>query len=322
MSNQSNNLAFVFPGQGSQTVGMLANLSGHYPSVKHTFARASEVLGLDLWRIVTENFDNELDQTHNTQPIMLAAGFAVWEIWCKLSPVRPAWMAGHSLGEYTALVCSDALSFEDAIGLVALRGRLMQEAVPEGMGAMAAILGLSDQDVVDVCADVANDEVVAAVNFNTLGQVVIAGHAAAVERAMLAAKNKGAKRVLPIPVSVPSHCELMKPAAEKLSGFLLDVSIATPQVKLIHNVDAESHSDPVAIKHILVEQLYRPVRWVDTVETMAKQGVDCFVECGPGKVLLGLNKRIAKHAGHFALYDQKTLDDLLEAQQSELSYDN
>lgn len=311
-------MAFVFPGQGSQSVGMLADLSAHYSAVKQTFVRASDALGKDLWRIVTEDPDNELDQTHNTQPIMLAAGVAVWDIWCKLSPIRPAWMAGHSLGEYTALVCAGAIAFEDAIKLVAIRGRLMQEAVPEGVGAMAAILGLSDQDVDAVCVEVAGDEVVAAVNFNTPGQVVIAGHSAAVERAMVAAKNKGAKRALPLPVSVPSHCALMKPAADKLCEFLLDVQITTPKAKLIHNVDVAVHCGSLAIKNILAEQLYKPVRWVDTVESMQLQGVASFVECGPGKVLLGLNRRIAKNAGHFALYDAETLDNLLEAQESEI----
>ncbi|PPD50386.1 MAG: [acyl-carrier-protein] S-malonyltransferase [Methylobacter sp.] len=323
MSDQSTNMAFVFPGQGSQSVGMLTDLAAHYSAVKHTFARASEALGKDLWRIVTVDPDNELDQTHNTQPIMLAAGVAVWDIWCKLSPVRPAWMAGHSLGEYTALVCSEALAFEDAIKLVAVRGQLMQEAVPEGVGAMAAILGLSDQDVEAVCAEAAGDEIVSAVNFNTPGQVVIAGHLAAVERAMVAAKNKGAKRALPLPVSVPSHCALMKPAAGRLGGFLSDIPVTRPKAKLVHNVDVAVHSDALEIKNILAEQLYKPVRWVDTIEFMQLQGVTSFVECGPGKVLLGLNKRIAKHAGHFALYDAETLDNLLEAQEAEiLHYEN
>jgi len=322
MSNQSSHLAFVFPGQGSQSVGMLADLAAHYPSVKQTFARASGALGKDLWRIVSEDPDKELDQTHNTQPIMLAAGVAAWEVWCQHSPLRPAWMAGHSLGEYTALVCAGALPFEEAIKLVALRGRLMQEAVPAGVGAMAAILGLDDDEVVALCAEVAGGEVVAAVNFNTPGQVVIAGHAAAVTRAMVAAKAKGAKRALPLPVSVPSHCALMQPAAIKLGEALMDVAVSVPNVELIHNVDIESHKDVGDIKAILVEQLYKPVRWVETVSYLQQQEVSCIVECGPGKVLLGLNKRIAKHLDHFALYDAETLEELLEAQALEVSYDD
>ena len=313
MSTQHDNLAFIFPGQGSQAVGMLNNLAAHYPSVKQTFAQASDALGKDLWRIVSEDPDNELDQTQNTQPAMLAAGVAVWEVWNQASTIRPAWMAGHSLGEYTALVCAGAIAFEDAIRLVSMRGKLMQEAVPEGVGAMAAILGLDDHVVVDVCAEVANDEIVSAVNFNTHGQVVIAGHAAAVERAMQAAKAKGAKRALPIPVSVPSHCALMKPAADKLAEFLLDVAIVKPTANLLHNVDVASHHEPSDIKNILIGQLYNPVRWVETVEKLHQQGVATFVECGPGKVLTGLNKRIAKNAAHFALYDPETLDHLLEA---------
>lgn len=318
-NNQSSHLAFVFPGQGSQEVGMLAELSAQHPTVKETFAQASEVLGKDLWKIVTDNPNNELDQTHNTQPIMLAAGVAVWKIWCQLSPMRPAWMAGHSLGEYTALVCAKVLTFEDAIKLVALRGQLMQEAVPEGVGAMAAILGLSDEDVLAACAEAAEGEIVSAVNFNSPGQVVIAGHSQAVQRAMLAAKNRGAKRALPLSVSVPSHCELMRPAAEKLAAYLADIPFAAPEAKLVHNVDANVHSDPAAIKNLLVEQLYKPVRWVDSIGRLVDNEVECLVECGPGKVLLGLNKRIAKDAEHFALYNPDTLAALLAAQTLETS---
>lgn len=312
MSKQFYNLAFVFPGQGSQYAGMLTDLAAQYPEVKRIFEQASDVLGKDLWLIVSEDPENELDQTFNTQPVMLAAGVAVWEIWCKNSPIRPSWMAGHSLGEYTALVCSEAMSFEDGIKLVSARGRLMQEAVPEGVGAMAAILGLDDEQVVAVCAEVAEDEIVSAVNFNTPGQVVIAGNVAAVERAMIMAKNRGAKRTIPIPVSVPSHCALMQPAAEKLNSFLYNTAINTPMMTLIHNVDVASHSSPEVMRNILKEQLYKPVRWVDTIKFMYEQGVTRFVECGPGKVLLGLNKRIAKDAEHFALYDPATLNKLLE----------
>jgi len=312
MNNQIYNLAFVFPGQGSQSVGMLNDLAASYPEVKHTFERASDALGKDLWSIVAEGPEEELNQTHNTQPVMLAAGVAVWQLWCKHSSVRPAWMAGHSLGEYTALVCSEALSFEDGVKLVAARGRLMQEAVPSGVGAMAAILGLEDHQVVQVCANAAEGEIVSAVNFNSPGQVVIAGNVAAVERAMLAAKEAGAKRAVLLPVSVPSHCELMESAAQKLDEQLQHTVIDTPKMTLIHNVDVASHSAPEVIRNALKEQLYKPVRWADSIKFMHDQGVTGFVECGPGKVLIGLNKRIAKDAEHMSIYDPETLNKVLE----------
>ncbi|WP_432744704.1 ACP S-malonyltransferase [Methylobacter sp. G7] len=312
MNNQTYNLAFVFPGQGSQSVGMLTDLAASYPEVKHTFERASDALGKDLWSIVAQGPEEELNQTHNTQPAMLAAGVAVWEAWCKHSSVRPAWMAGHSLGEYTALVCSEALSFEDGIRLVAARGRLMQEAVPPGVGAMAAILGLEDHQVVKVCIDTAEDEIVSAVNFNSPGQVVIAGNVAAVERAMLAAKATGAKKVVLLSVSVPSHCALMESAAKKLDQQLQNTVIDTPKMTLIHNVDVASHSAPEVIRNALKEQLYKPVRWADSIKFMHDQGVTCFVECGPGKALIGLNKRIAKDAEHRSMYDSGSFNILLE----------
>ncbi|TAN70966.1 MAG: [acyl-carrier-protein] S-malonyltransferase [Methylobacter sp.] len=312
MNNQTYNLAFVFPGQGSQSVGMLTELAASYPEVKHTFERASDALGKDLWSVVAEGPEEELNQTHNTQPAMLAAGVAVWEVWCKLSNVRPAWMAGHSLGEYTALVCSDAMSFEDAIKLVVARGQLMQEAVLPGVGAMAAILGLEDHQVVKVCADVAGSEIVSAVNFNSPGQVVIAGHVAAVERAISAAKAAGAKRAVLLPVSVPSHCALMEAAAQKLDEQLQGTVIDTPKMTLIHNVDVASHSAPEVIRNALKEQLYKPVRWADSIKFMHDQGVTCFVECGPGKVLIGLNKRVAKGAEQLSIYDPATLNTALE----------
>jgi [acyl-carrier-protein] S-malonyltransferase len=312
MSNQMYNLAFVFPGQGSQSLGMLSELAASYEEVKHTFERASDALGKDLWFIVAQGPEEDLNQTQNTQPAMLAAGVAVWEVWCKNSSIRPDWMAGHSLGEYTALVCSGALSFEDGIRLVAVRGQLMQEAVPAGVGSMAAILGLEDHQVVDICAQVAENEVVSAVNFNAPGQVVIAGNLAAVERVMLAAKEAGAKRAILLPVSVPSHCALMQSAAVKLDQYLLNTVIDVPKMTLIHNVDVASHSAPDVIRNSLKEQLYKPVRWVDTIKFMHDQGVTRFVECGPGKVLVGLNKRIVKDAEHFSIYDSETLNKLLE----------
>ena len=312
MNNQTYNLAFVFPGQGSQSVGMLTDLAASYPEVRHTFERASDVLGKDLWSIVAKGPEDELNQTHNTQPAMLAAGVAVWEVWCKHSNIRPSWVAGHSLGEYTALVCSEAMSFEDGIKLVAARGRLMQEAVPSGVGAMAAILGLEDHQVVKVCADAAGSEVVAAVNFNSPGQVVIAGNVAAVERAMAAAKEAGAKRAVLLPVSVPSHCALMESAAEKLNEQLQNTVIDMPKMTLIHNVDVAAHSAPEVIRNALKEQLYKPVRWSDSIKFMHDQGVARFVECGPGKVLIGLNKRIVKDAEHMTIYDPETLNNVLE----------
>ena len=312
MSDQKKNLAFVFPGQGSQSVGMLSQLAASYPEVKQTFDKASFVLGRDLWDLVTNGSEEELNQTQNTQPIMLAAGVAVWEVWCKHGAIRPAWMAGHSLGEYTALVCSGALFFEDAVKLVEARARFMQEAVPAGVGAMAAILRLDDNQVVEICASVAETEVVSAVNFNSPGQVVIAGHKAAVERAASAAKVAGAKRAVMLPVSVPSHCALMQSAADKLDEYMQDIALATPKMQLIHNVDVESHSAPEVIRNALKEQLYKPVRWVESIELMHNKGVTTFVECGPGKVLTGLDKRIAKDAEHFALYDPETLDKVLE----------
>lgn len=312
MNKQNYNLAFVFPGQGSQSVGMMSSLAESYPEVKHVFEQASDALGKDLWSIVSSGSEEELNQTHNTQPIMLAAGVAIWTVWCKQSEIRPAWVAGHSLGEYTALVCSEAVSFEDGIKLVSARGQLMQEAVPAGVGAMAAILGLEDHQVVKVCADAAENEVVSAVNFNAPGQVVIAGHATAVERAITAAKEAGAKRAVQLPVSVPSHCALMQPAAEKLSEHLQNITINIPKMTLIHNVDVAAHSAPEVIRNVLKEQLYKPVRWVDSIKFMHDQGVTRFVECGPGKVLIGLNKRIAKDAEHMAIYDPETLNKALE----------
>lgn len=309
---QQHNLAFVFPGQGSQSVGMLAQLAETYPVVKQTFAEASEVLGFDLWDLVANGPDADLNKTQNTQPAMLAAGVAVWRVWCEQSPVRPAWMAGHSLGEYTALVCSGAIAFADAIRLVAERGRLMQEAVPAGVGAMAAIIGLDDQQVVAGCAEAANGAVVAAANFNAPGQVVIAGETAAVERAMEILKAKGAKRALPLPVSVPSHCALMAAASDQLNAVLETISVNQPEVTLVHNADVQSHPQADELRLALKQQLFMPVRWVECVQHMQQQGVTQLVECGPGKVLLGLNKRIAADASHASLFDNDSLNAVLE----------
>ncbi len=312
MSEQNYNLAFVFPGQGSQSVGMMSELAAAYPLVKQTFEQASDALGFDLWPLVEQGPDTDLNKTENTQPAMLAAGVAVWRVWCEKSAIRPAWMAGHSLGEYTALVCSEAIAFDDAIRLVAERGRLMQSAVPPGVGAMAAILGLQDHQVVNACAEVANGEVVAAANFNAPGQVVIAGTTAAVDRAIEALKVLGAKRAVKLPVSVPSHCKLMEGAAEKLHDLLQGIHVDMPKMTLMHNADVKSHGSPEVIRYALKEQLFNPVRWVECIKFMHEQSVAGFVECGPGKVLLGLNKRIAPDAVHLTLYDPASLDNVLE----------
>lgn len=312
MSEQNNNLAFVFPGQGSQSIGMLSELAEAFPSVKQTFEQASERLSFDLWKLVQQGTVEDLNQTHNTQPAMLAAGVAMWRVWCEQAAIRPGWMAGHSLGEYSALVCSEAISFEDGISLVAERGRLMQEAVPVGLGAMAAIIGLEDHVVVNVCADSAENEIVSAVNFNAPGQVVIAGNVDAVERAMDAAKEAGAKRALKLPVSVPSHCALMTTAAESLAEKLKEIPIATPKMTLIHNVDVASHDSAEVIRNALKEQLFKPVRWVDSIRYMHDQSVVGFVECGPGKVLMGLNRRIVKEASHMTMNDSTTLEKTVE----------
>jgi len=312
MTEQNKQLAFVFPGQGSQSVGMLAELSESYPEVQATFAEASKVLGFDLWQMVSEGPAEDLNQTHNTQPAMLAAGVALWRIWNAKSDIKPAFMAGHSLGEYTALVCSGVLAFEDAIALVAERGKLMQEAVPAGVGAMAAILGLADEQVIDVCANAAQGEVCSAVNFNSTGQVVIAGHNDAVERAMAAAKEIGAKRAIKLPVSVPSHCALMEGAADKLAEKMQTITFDEPNVVLLHNVDVAAHTQANEIRLVVKEQLFKPVRWVDTINALTEQGATTIVEMGPGKILMGLNKRIVKSAEHFTVNNPDTLNKLLE----------
>lgn len=312
MENKNYNLAFVFPGQGSQSVGMLSELAASYPEVKQTFARASDELGENLWQLVMDGPVEQLNQTQYTQPAMLTAGIAVWQVWQQHSAIRPEWVAGHSLGEYSALVCAGSLAFEDAVKLVSERGKLMQQAVPEGVGAMAAILGLEDHRVVQVCQQAAEQEIVAAVNFNAPGQVVIAGHAAAVARAIELAKAAGAKKAISLPVSVPSHCELMRSAAQQLAERLEQVPVNVPAITLIHNVDVCSHNAPEVVRNALKEQLYKPVRWVDSIQFMHDQGVTCFVECGPGKVLTGLNKRIVKQVEHLAIYDPATLNQVLE----------
>lgn len=307
MTETNPQLAMVFPGQGSQAVGMLAELAAGHELVAETFREASTVLGYDLWQLVQEGPADALNQTDRTQPAMLSAGVAVWRAWCEQGGARPALMAGHSLGEYTALVCAGALDFADAVALVAERGRRMQAAVPAGTGAMAAILGLEDAQVIELCRQAEEGEVVAAVNFNSPGQVVIAGNSAAVERAMALAKAAGAKRVLPLPVSVPSHCNLMRPAAEAFADSLARVELRVPEIPVLHNVDVQPHPDPDAIRAALSEQLYRPVRWVETIQAMGRQGISRCLEMGPGKVLAGLNKRIEKELETRSVYDPASL---------------
>lgn len=287
--------AYVFPGQGSQTVGMLADVAGAYPLVGETFAEASAVLGYDLWQLVQHGPAELLNETQRTQPALLTASVALYRVLAQRGVPAPKVMAGHSLGEYSALVCADAIAFTDAVHLVAKRGEYMQEAVPAGVGSMAAIIGLEDAVVVQVCAEAAGDEVVAAVNFNSPGQVVIAGHKAAVERASNACLKAGAKRALPLSVSVPSHCALMQPAAEKLAVELQRITITAPKIPVINNVDVTMLTAADDIRDALVRQLYSPVRWTETVQLLASQGVVTLDEIGPGKVLTGLTKRIDKN---------------------------
>lgn len=299
--------AFVFPGQGSQTVGMLADLAAAYPAVEATFREASDVLGYDLWQLVSQGPAEELNKTWQTQPALLAASLAIYRVWQQQGGQLPALMAGHSLGEYSALVCAGVLNFADAIKLVELRGKLMQEAVPEGTGAMQAIIGLDDAAIAKACEESAQGQVVSPVNFNSPGQVVIAGNKEAVERAGAACKAAGAKRALPLPVSVPSHCALMKPAADKLALTLENITFNAPAVPVINNVDVKAETDADAIRHALIRQLYSPVRWTESVEAMAAQGVTQLIEMGPGKVLTGLTKRIVDGLSAAAVNDTASL---------------
>ena len=290
----SASLAFVFPGQGSQSLNMLAEHGAQRPVILETFAEASEALGYDLWALTQQGPEEQLNQTDKTQPAILAASVALWRAWLAESDARPAFVAGHSLGEYSALVAAGSLSLAAAVKLVEHRGQLMQQAVPAGQGGMAAILGLEDADVLAACAEAAQGEVVSAVNFNAPGQVVIAGGAAAVERAIEACKARGAKRALPLPVSVPSHCALMRPAAERFAEAVSIIDWQAPQIALVQNVSAAAVTDLEGLKRDLLAQLYSPVRWVETIVCLSAQGVTDLVECGPGKVLSGLNKRCVK----------------------------
>jgi [acyl-carrier-protein] S-malonyltransferase len=297
--------AFFFPGQGSQSVGMMQGF-GDLAVIRDTFIEASDILGVDFWYMATEP-NEALNQTSNTQPLMLAAGIATWRAWLQNGGKQPDIMAGHSLGEYTALVAAGALTYKDALPLVRYRAEVMQHAVAEGVGAMAAILGLDDDDVRAICKGAAQTQVLEAVNFNSPGQVVIAGHKEAVERGMAAAKVQGAKRALLLPVSVPSHCALMKPAAQELQGYLESVAISVGQVSVLHNVDVLAFDESDKIKDALVRQLYNPVRWAETVQAVHALGITKSAECGPGKVLAGLTRRIVAELSCLALTSKDAL---------------
>ena len=300
--------AIVFPGQGSQSVGMLAELAEQFPIVQETFAEASEALGYDLWALVQNGPAESLNETYRTQPALLTSSVAIWRVWQQQGGAQPEVLAGHSLGEYSALVCAGVISFKDAVKLVELRGQLMQKAVPAGVGAMSAIIGLDNESIAKACVEAAEGQVVSPVNFNSPGQVVIAGNKEAVERANILCKAAGAKRALPLPVSVPSHCQLMKPAADELAIALESITFNTPILPVINNADVETEVDPEAIKFALVKQLYNPVRWTETVERMAEEGISLLIEMGPGKVLTGLTKRIDKSLDSIVVNDSATLN--------------
>lgn len=303
-------IAFIFPGQGSQKVGMLSALAEQHAVIQSTFVSASEVLGYDLWALSQAGPQEELNLTERTQPLLLTASVAIWRAWLEAGGQRPQLLAGHSLGEWSALVCSGVVDFEAAVKLVQLRGKYMQEAVPEGEGSMAAIIGLDDDSIVAACESAAQEEVVSAVNFNSPGQVVIAGNTAAVNRACEICKEKGAKRAMPLAVSAPFHSSLLRPAADKLAEDMASVAFAAPQIPIVHNVNGTTEADPDKIKQLMIEQIYHPVLWVDCVKAIADANIQHLVECGPGKVLSGLAKRIDRS---FSLMATETPDALTAA---------
>lgn len=303
--------AMLFPGQGSQSVGMLAELAAERDEVQSTFEQAGHALDMDLWKLVSEGPAEKLDQTELTQPAMLAGGVAVWRVWQALGGPLPAKLAGHSLGEYSALVAAEAIEFSDAIRIVSMRGKLMQSAVPAGVGAMAAILGLDDEVVEAICREACEDQVVAPANYNSPGQLVIAGHSAAVERAMHKCRDAGAKRAMILPVSVPSHSKLMKPAAEGLAEVLAKIELASPKVPVLHNIDCQPREEPDQIRRALVGQLTAPVRWTGTIQAMPAAGVQKLAECGPGRVLSGLARRIDRKLPCAALLNVKQIESLI-----------
>jgi [acyl-carrier-protein] S-malonyltransferase len=307
----NNNLAVVFPGQGSQKIGMLADLAAVNTLVEQTFGEASEVLGYDCWELVQNGEEDAINLTERTQPILLAASVAIWRLWQQHGGPNPAAMAGHSLGEWSALVCAGAVDFADAVNIVRARGAFMQQAVPVGVGAMAAIMGIDDQIVIDACAEAAEGQVVAAVNFNAPGQVVIAGDADAVARATAICKKGGAKRAVELPVSAPFHTSLMRPAADNLAELVEATTFSAPQIKIIHNVNAQAEADPQTIKGLMLEQIYKPVLWVDCVNGLAAGGAEMLIECGPGRVLNGLSKRIDRNLKSLSTDDVDSLDNAL-----------
>ncbi len=306
-------LAFLFPGQGSQKPGMLLDIAQQHTQIQSTFEQASDALSDDLWAMLREGDADVMSLTANTQPLLLTAGVALWRIWQDNQGAQPELMAGHSLGEYTALACSGVLSFEDAVRAVRFRGQAMQRAVPAGTGAMAAVIGLDDDAVVDVCANVSQGEVIEAVNFNAPGQVVIAGSASAVERALPLLKEAGAKRALPLPVSAPFHCALMRPAADELTDFMADVAFSAPSCPIVQNVSVVAETDPALIKTQVLKQTYSPVRWTQTIQYLVSCGFDRSIECGPGAVLAGLAKRIDKSMSTQGLGDLASLEQGLSA---------
>lgn len=307
-----NNLAFVFSGQGSQKIGMLSEMAAENVLIKETFAEASAVLGYDLWDLCQQGEQEKINQTEITQPLMLTASVALWRIWQNKGGVQPAWMAGHSLGEWSALVCSGVVAFADAIDLVRNRGAFMQQAVPKGEGAMAAVLGVEDDKIKEICREASLVGVVEPVNFNSPGQVVIAGKAIAVDKAIELLKAAGCKRAMPLPVSAPFHTSLMKPAAEKMAALIDKTTFHAPQIPVVHNYHAQTETDPAKIKQLMIKQIDNPVLWVDCINTLVKQGVAVTVECGPGSVLCGLSKRIDKSLESFALETPANLQTALD----------
>jgi len=295
------NIAFVFSGQGSQKIGMLAEMATSNPLIKETFSEASKVLGYDLWELCQTGEQEKINQTEITQPLMLTSSVALWRVWQQKGGAQPAWMAGHSLGEWSALVCSGVVTFADAVNLVRNRGAFMQQAVPKGEGAMAAVLGLEDEKIIEICKQASDSGVVQAVNFNSPGQVVIAGQAKAVDKAIELLKAAGCKRAMPLPVSAPFHTSLMKPAAEKMAALINQTTFNIPKVPIVHNFNAQTETDVQKIKQLMIKQIDHPVLWVDCINTLAKNGVTITVECGPGSVLCGLSKRINKSLESFAL---------------------
>ena len=304
--------SLLFPGQGSQSLGMLSGLLDDFGTIKETFAQASEVLGYDLWALTQDGPDEKLNQTEYTQPALLAADVATWRCWLEMNGAMPAYLAGHSLGEYAALVCAESLSFEDGIRLVAARGQYMQAAVPAGKGAMAAVIGLGEEAVQALCEEASSFGVVAPANYNSVGQIVVAGEVAAVDQVVAVAKSAGARMATKIPVSVPSHCILMQPAADKMAVLLSEISFHTPKVPVIQNADVQAFDAPEAIRDALIRQLVAPVRWVETIQFISNQGISEFFECGPGKVLAGLNKRISKSLVTHPLHSKKDIAQAIE----------